>query len=240
MQFALYFPVKPKHVNQGFGRANTAPSALQTYLNLGLSGHNGLDLQAGHGEPIYAAHDGRAFYEFDSNQGEGVVLITDQPFDYKDGQAYFKSIMWHMADPIKEPSYASPVWKFDQQNPGKGMPVKAGDLIGYADNTGLSTGDHCHFGLKPIWPGAGVNMDATDFGIGDFHNLEANNGYFGAIDPTPYFNNLFAQDIKAISAGVDASQKAAHLIIEGAGLDTQVKISMLQIIVNFLRSLLPK
>jgi hypothetical protein len=181
-KFQLYFPIKPKFINQGFG-GNAA-----TYAQFGLAGHNGIDFQAYHGQPVYASHDGQAWYEIDENQGHGVVVTTNERFDYTtlagvSTQAYFKSIYWHFCDSNKEPQFKSPVEGYvDPQN---GLPVKAGDLIGYADTTGFSTGDHLHFGLKPQF----LHYPA------DYTNIEQKDGYLGAIDPTPYFNGLFAQDI---------------------------------------------
>lgn len=183
MKLQLAYPAVPFAVNQGFGvngeyyRAN----------GINILGHNGLDLRAFHGQPIYASHEGTAFYENDSSSGQGVVIITKQPYDYKQGSCYFKTIYWHLCDYKKEPRYTSPVYTQQQAgDPRKGVPVRQGDLIGYADNTGLSSGDHLHFGLKPVMPGIPNGTDAADVGIGQWLNVEPNNGYLGAIDPTPY------------------------------------------------------
>jgi hypothetical protein len=55
-----------------------------------------------------------------------------------------------------------------------GDKVVEGQLIGLCDNTGIyTTGDHLHFGLK--------NVDENG------NTLDYENGYKGAIDPTPYF-----------------------------------------------------
>mgnify|MGYP001608619249 FL=1 len=46
--------------------------------------------------------------------------------------------------------------------------VKAGDLIGLSGQTGSAFGEHLHFAVKP-------------------NDADANNGYLGFIDPSPYF-----------------------------------------------------
>lgn len=191
MKFELFYPVTPVSFNQHFG----GNAAYYQANGVNIIGHNGDDLMAFHGQPIYAAHDGVAYYEQDDDAGEGVVVVSNDAFDYKGQQCHFKSIYWHMCDPDKEPKYESPVYVADgrRKNSGTGFPVKTGDLIGFADSTGLSTGDHLHFGLKPIVPGPGARSgDAPDVGIGNWVNVEQTNGYLGAIDPTPYFNGFFA------------------------------------------------
>lgn len=184
MKFSIYYPIKPVYITQKFGET----AFLDYYKANGINflGHNGLDLVAKYGEPIYAAHDGYAYYEIDQNQGHGVVLRTNQIFDYLGQQVFYKTIYWHLVDSKKDPAYKSPVEGYSPT--GKGLEVKAGDIIGYADSTGISTGNHLHFGLKPCLPGEPV---------GTWGNILQNNGYQGAIDPTPYFNGKNAADINS-------------------------------------------
>lgn len=191
MKFTCSYPVTPVSYNQHFG---TNGAYYQTN-GINVLGHNGCDLRAFHGQPVHAAHDGMAFYEEDDSAGHGVVIISDQPYDYKGQLAFFKTIYWHLANPVKEPKYASPIYLALNKkiNSGKGVKVKKGDIIGYADNTGLSTGDHLHFGLKPIDKGTPPKRgDAPDVNIGFWVNVEQENGYLGAIDPEPYFEGSAA------------------------------------------------
>ena len=170
MKLSLSFPVNPVKYNQLFGVKSP------TYTTEGMLGHNGIDFTAHHGQPVYAAHDGLASFQIDSGGGHGVVIITNDQFDWQDGQAYFKTIYWHLADGLKEPQLAS-----QYQDKTGFIPIKKGDLVGYADNTGQSTGDHLHFGLKPV---------AKSENWGTWANLAQTNGYYGAIDPMPYFETV--------------------------------------------------
>ncbi len=177
-QLKLYLPVKPLHINQMFGE-NPQQYADPKYG--GIKGHNGADLMAYHGQPVYASHDGTAYYEIDAGQGHGVVILSNQPYKLADGSTnYVKSIYWHLCDSTKEPQFKSIV-----EGKTLGIKVVAGQIIGFADNTGASSGDHLHFGLKS------VAKDSS----GNWYNLNQDNGYLGAIDPVPYFNGLFAQDL---------------------------------------------
>ena len=182
MKLELWYPLKPWIVSQGWGtngewyRAN----------GINIEGHNGLDLIATDKQAVRAAHDGEIVYAgVDSKEGWGVVLRTLEPID----SVYYKTIYWHL---IKE----IPV--------KVGTKVKAGDLIGYADNTGFSTGTHLHFGLKPQLKG---ENDWT------WVNLEQSNGYLGAIDPTSYFNNYFAVDAQLVISILSSIIETYKLII---------------------------
>lgn len=192
MKFQIAYPIKPANINQPFG---SNPQLYSDPKYGGIKGHNGIDFQAYHGQPVYAAHDGMAYYEYDGNQGQGVVLRTNYAFDDGlGGWCYYKTIYWHMCDCVKEPQFTSPIYKAVGYKPDQtgvsqtGIAVKRGDLLGYADNTGASSGDHLHFGLKP---------QAQNESNGAWYNPAQDNGYNGAIDPQPFFDGTFAQDSQA-------------------------------------------
>src|SRR3990167_2222722 len=172
MKLQLSYPTNTYLISQGFG-ANPAFYAQPKFG--GLKGHNGLDSIAQHGYPIYATHSGWAQYQVDAGGGCGVIIITDKEYESIDGvSSLWKSIYWHLVDGLKEPKLASPF-----QDKTGFTKVANGDLIGYADNTGASTGDHLPFALKPCAKG-------EDWGT--FYNVNQNNGFGGAVNPIPYFD----------------------------------------------------
>lgn len=169
-RLSLTYPLDSKLFNQGFGEN---PQVYSDPKFGGIKGHNGMDFYAGHGTPIFASLDGIAHYEIDPGGGHGVVILSNDKFEDINGRSsYWKTIYWHMCDSNKEPQYKSPI-------EGKTIGVKRGELIGYADNTGFSTGDHLHFGLKPF----------------DQVNLDQNNGYGGCVNPNIYLTSVIPQDI---------------------------------------------
>lgn len=142
-----YAPVKDVYITQPFG-----VNYCDFYASMGLKGHNGIDFRAFRGCPVIATHDGTVTWAgADGNGGISVQILSS-----KQGEGFY-TVNYHLLDvTIKV-----------------GDDVKAGKLIGHADNTGLfTTGDHDHFGLKRTFNGATIDKD---------------NGYSGAIDPAPYF-----------------------------------------------------
>ena len=183
MKLSLKFPVTSTFISQKFG------NPLSIYIQQGMKGHNGIDIVTRHGQEVFASHDGMAYYQIDSAGGHGVVVITDEKYEYDGGEARMKTIYWHMCDPIKEPQFHSPIQDYPW-----GKQVKQGELLGYADSTGQSSGDHLHWALKPVATYGESNNS--------FYNLEQKNGYYGCIDPMPYVNapttpiNAFTRDLK--------------------------------------------
>ena len=144
----LLLPVRDVHVTQPFG-----VNFLDFYAKLNMKGHNGVDFRARRGCPVLASH-------------AGVVTWAG-----KDGDGGIAVELWHSGWGIKTLYYhLLRVNDKIQRN----VAVAEGDIIGYANNTGIyTTGDHLHFGLKFTDP--------------DGNTLNRDNGYFGAVDPAPYF-----------------------------------------------------
>ena len=205
----LYYPCKPYGLFQGFGQC-APPSVCKIYKDLGLAGHNGLDLLAPTGTVVRAAHDGVVtFSGDDGSAGLGIVIRTEEKFEYKGNLTYLKSVYWHL--------------KTGCLYVKAGQHVKTGDIIALSDNTGLSTGPHLHFGLKPVYQGE------QDW---QWLNTEQGNGFKGAIDPEIYFTGQYAEDVKqkrlsdrieevVIRLGVDADAsvlKAFAILLRTIGL----------------------
>jgi len=210
----LFRPVKTNHLTQGFGEKNTNPLLLSLYQSLGLKGHNGYDWRVENCQPtgckIYSPYfkmmiDGvkcePVYWDCDIagvvvelsqeyNEGFGVVVLTED----KDG--IFKHRFWHLAEISCQ----------------VGQRLESGDLIGYTDNTGMSTGSHLHRDLKKL-------VRLPD---GRLENAEPDNGYLGATDLTPYFSNIFILDyiamlrtqLSLLERTIDVLKKLIKLKIE--------------------------
>lgn len=109
--------------------------------------HNGLDIGAPVGTPVYAALD-------------GVVMRTDN--NDKSSWAKYQYGKYVI---VKHPNNLATLYShLSRYVVSAGQNVKKGDLIGYSGNTGYSTGPHLHLGLywapsivfKSIPPAAGL------------------------------------------------------------------------------------
>ena len=103
----------------------TSPFGMRTHPITGeYKMHNGIDMAAPEGTPIYAAKGGQvSIAAYSSSAGNYVQL------DHGDG---YRSVYMHMTDyTVKAGQY-----------------VAQGQLIGYVGNTGASKGNHLHFGIS--------------------------------------------------------------------------------------------
>ncbi|MBI4993625.1 peptidoglycan DD-metalloendopeptidase family protein [Candidatus Wolfebacteria bacterium] len=112
----------------GIGRI-TQHQGEVSYLYKGKP-HNGLDIGAPIGTPVYAAEDGK------------VEAVDNNDRSYYRKYQYGKYVF------IKHNNNMSTLYAhLSKQVARVGDIVKRGDLIGYSGNTGYSTGAHLHFGV---------------------------------------------------------------------------------------------
>jgi len=160
----LYQPVSPFKINQRFGENSACVStdgrnkvksctgkAPAGYKKLyGPQGHLGLDLKAGHGQEVYCTLTG-VIESIDTNPRTGLDVRIVSTI----GGRTFRHIYEHLL------GYQGKI----------GDTIITGQLVGWADNTGWSSGDHLHFQLEE-WKG----------------------GKWVAIDPEPLMFNIFARN----------------------------------------------
>jgi len=112
-------------------------------------------------DPICSSNDFTVLYAGKYDDG-GIGI--EMISDYYDENGYFKIIYYHLKSILPEVK--------------KGNRFLGGQPLGISDNTGkYTTGDHLHWGLKRC----------DKYG----NTLNYNNGYKGAIDPTPYLAKGF-------------------------------------------------
>lgn len=191
----LFYPSKPFLIGQYFAENKACsfpdttgvvtqnpdgtcpPGKVKLYPLLGMhKGHTGLDLDASDGTILRAPHDGIVKeLSLEPERGLGVGIITEDKRDFGEyGVHHVKTRQWHGKKILV----------------ALGQKVKCGDPVMLADNTGKSSGSHNHFELKPV-----------EYDLMGYHfNVFQDNGWYGAIDPLPFFNGLYAEDYASITA----------------------------------------
>lgn len=142
----LFKPLNPFRVSQGFGEnracvsldgkkkvitcdGNNPPAGFKSLY--GPNGHGAIDVITTHGQEVYAAQTGYV-YKIDTDPKSGL----DVRIESFEGGVKFRCIYEHLMG----------------YQPKVGDTVQVGQLIGWADNTGYSSGDHLHFQLE-VWDG---------------------------------------------------------------------------------------
>lgn len=110
-------PCSYTSITSPFGNRNSPTSGASTY-------HQGVDLDTGTGDPVYASRAGVVTVAGWGNAAGNYVQINHQ-----DG---FSSIYMHLSSSCVS----------------AGQIVSAGELIGATGATGITTGDHLHFGIS--------------------------------------------------------------------------------------------
>lgn len=118
-----------------------------SYKKFGLLGHNGLDFATPSGTKILAPHDGKVIEATLDQQGYGIYVKIENSIE--------GSVLAHLRE----------------YQVGVGDGVKEGDLIGYSDNSGNSTGPHLHWGYYRF-------------------PRDRKNGFAGFINQIPYINAI--------------------------------------------------
>ena len=137
---ATYVPPKPEHNESTGGSSNvntsgwisplvsyklTSPFGMRNHPITGeYKMHNGIDMAAPEGTPIYAAKGGQVSIAAYSSTAGFYVQI-----DHGEG---YRSVYMHMTE----------------YKVSAGQYVAQGQLIGYVGNTGQSKGNHLHFGIS--------------------------------------------------------------------------------------------
>ena len=99
-------------------------------------------------------------------------------------------------EPIGDSHWLLRYWHLKAPIGYDGRKVKYGQMIGLAGNSGASSGPHLHMGIK--------KCDK------DGNSLEKGNGYYGAVDPEPYYEH----DIYAADSAIALNKPPAPLTEE--------------------------
>lgn len=129
-------------VTLGFGQEIDDPKDKDVYKKSGLDGHDGIDFALPQGSPVLAVDSGK-------------VILAEENWIY--GTSIVIQHNWGR-------TYYGHLSKLEVSVGGN---VSSGTEIGLSGSTGLATGPHLHFGLKP-------------------NDNDIDNLYFGKIDPAPY------------------------------------------------------
>lgn len=154
------------------------------YKKWGYAGHNGIDYGVANGTPVAAAAAGTVAAVSFENGGYGNYV----KMSHTDGVKTYFTYYAHLASAAVS----------------AGQKVKAGNIVGYSNNTGASTGPHLHFGLK----------------------VEGQNpAYKGYLDPMPYFSADGSSD----DSGGGGSADVPDAVKLPSGMSLEVTVDVLNV-----------
>jgi len=196
MKKCIYRPCSTNRITQYFlenaacvtkyGKIVACRPGLESfYKSVGMNSHGAIDFALWHGEHLYfpvdlgirwwvdkIGHPDERGLMLSVISDEKMVVVRDnekvrdirKPRDGETGE-YIKFVFGHLMEtPYRD-----------------GETIRFGQYLGRGDNTGFSTGDHCHMGFK--------ECDKN----GDGLNL--NNGWYGNLNYEPLFENRYIVDV---------------------------------------------
>lgn len=130
---AFRWPLNNFTITQGFG------GNADYYKRYGQAGHNGIDMGAGVGKPVYAADEGTVAFEGWGKSGDpglagwmgdaaGICILINHVGSYGGYAHLLRTVV------------------------NKGQKVSKGQLIGFVGATGAADGSHLHFEMLPLSP----------------------------------------------------------------------------------------
>lgn len=113
--------------------------------------HAGIDVRTGGvtGLPVYASADGYISRLKVSGTGYGYVLYVEHPrLGTSTVYAHLDAFNENIANWVRNEQYRAKKFEMEFFPAPEVFPVKKGDIIGYAGNTGSSSGPHLHYELR--------------------------------------------------------------------------------------------
>jgi len=112
--------------------------------------HAGVDLRVGgaSGAKVYAIEEGHISRIYVSGTGYGKALYIEHPNGQTSVYAHLDRFAGKIADYVEEYQYKRQRFHVNDYTDTTLLPVKKGDIIGYAGNTGSSFGAHLHFEIR--------------------------------------------------------------------------------------------
>ena len=169
----------------------------QIYQQFGMTGHDGtFDIACPKGTPILASHDSWIIESIGKDSGYGLRV---QLYFEEDGYGWL--IMNGHFEKLAFPDISYNLHE-------RRYPVKEGQIIGWADSTGFSTGHHDHFGVRQLK---------------DFKILNYNNGTYGWINAIGYMKDPFVLETVPMEIYKDNRTSPATIIV-GNQVDSEANL----------------
>jgi murein DD-endopeptidase MepM/ murein hydrolase activator NlpD len=184
MDKIFHRPVSPWYIGQGFGK-NEACIDIATVSKViacdgfnppagyrsvyGPQGHTGIDVYATRGQGVFCSQKG-VVSSIDTNPRTGLDVRIISEINGKKYRHFYEHLLGYQHE--------------------VGAVVETGELIGWADNTGFSAGDHLHFQVEE-WV-----------------------GYWKPIDPVPLMSDKFAVDVLLINHKLKYIKEQLAIIAE--------------------------